>query len=238
MQSAYEPSQLRPIFILGMPRSGTTLVEQIVSSHSEVTGAGELDYVRRFGQAISQGEINPSTEVILGFRQIYIEALKKRSNARFIVTDKMPQNFRYVGLILSAFPDANIIHVNRDPSATCWSNYKHFFATKGLGYSYALDDVVTYFGLYRDLMQFWQGHYEDRIYNLSYDNLTINQEDETRKLIQHIGLEWEDVCLSPHNNKRSVRTASSQQVRREIYQGSSQKWRKYEPFINGIFDKL
>ena len=208
LQSVVESGDLKPIFILGMPRSGTTLVEQIVSSHSEVTGAGELSYVSRFGDPIARGAIKPNTKMILDFRQRYLEALKKRSDGRSIVTDKMPQNFLYVGLIFSAFPDAKVIHVNRDPAATCWSNYKHYFIDKELGYCYDLDDTVTYFGLYIDLMQFWLGHYGDRIYNLNYDNLTINQDDETRKLIEYLELEWENDCLSPQHNKRSVRTVS------------------------------
>ena len=238
LQSVVESSDLKPIFILGMPRSGTTLVEQIVSSHSEVTGAGELSYVSKFGDPIARGAIKPNTKMILEFRQRYIEALKKRSDGRSIVTDKMPQNFLYVGLIFSAFPDAKVIHVNRDPAATYWSNYKHYFIDKALGYCYDLDDTVTYFGLYTDLMQFWLGHYGDRIYNLNYDNLTINQDDETRKLIEYLELEWENDCLSPQHNKRSVRTASQQQVRQKVYQGSSQQWRKFEPYLNGAFDQL
>jgi len=238
LQSVVESSDLKPIFILGMPRSGTTLVEQIVSSHSEVTGAGELSYVSRFGDPIARGAIKPNTKMILDFRQRYIEALKKRSDGKFIVTDKMPQNFLYVGLIFSAFPNAKVIHVNRDPVATCWSNYKNYFIDKDLGYCYDLDDIVTYFGLYTDLMQFWLGHYGDRIYNLNYDNLTINQDDETRKLIEYLELEWENDCLSPQHNKRSVRTVSQQQVRQKVYQGSSQQWRKFEPYLNGAFDQL
>jgi len=238
LQSVVESSDLKPIFILGMPRSGTTLVEQIVSSHSEVTGAGELSYVSRFGDPIARGAIKPNTKMILDFRQRYIEALKKRSDGKFIVTDKMPQNFLYVGLIFSAFPNAKVIHVNRDPVATCWSNYKNYFSDKDLGYCYDLDDIVTYFGLYTDLMQFWLGHYGDRIYNLNYDNLTINQDDETRKLIEYLELEWENNCLSPQHNKRSVRTVSQQQVRQKVYQGSSQQWRKFEPYLNGAFDQL
>jgi tetratricopeptide (TPR) repeat protein len=238
LQSVVESSDLKPIFILGMPRSGTTLVEQIVSSHSEVTGAGELSYVSRFGDPTARGAIKPNAKMILDFRQRYIEALKKRSDGRSIVTDKMPQNFLYVGLIFSAFPDAKVIHVNRDPAATCWSNYKHYFIDKDLGYCYNLDDTVTYFGLYTDLMQFWLGHYGDRIYNLNYDNLTINQDDETRKLIEYLELEWENGCLSPQHNKRSVRTVSQQQVRQKVYQGSSQQWRKFEPYLNGAFNQL
>ena len=238
LQSVVESSDLKPIFILGMPRSGTTLVEQIVSSHSEVTGAGELSYVSKFGGPTARGAIKPNTKMILEFRQRYIEALKKRSDGRSIVTDKMPQNFLYVGLIFAAFPDAKVIHVNRDPAATCWSNYKHYFIDKELGYCYDLDDTVKYFGLYTDLMQFWLGHYGDRIYNLNYDNLTINQDGETRKLIEYLELEWENDCLSPQHNKRIAFTASQQQVRQKVYQGSSQQWRKFEPYLNGAFDQL
>ena len=238
LQSTVEASEIKPIFILGMPRSGTTLVEQIISSHSKVTGAGELSYVRRYGRSIARGVVKPNDEIILDFRQRYIEALKIRSNSKSIVTDKMPHNFLYVGLIFSAFPDAKVIHVNRNPAATCWSNYKHYFTTKGLGYSYDLDNTVAYFGLYKDLMEFWMNHYGNRIYNLNYEDLTINQDAETRKLIKHLSLEWEDECLSPQQNKRAVLTASQQQVRQKVYQGSSQQWRKYEPYLNGVFNQL
>ena len=238
LQASDETIELRPIFILGMPRSGTTLVEQIISSHSEVKGAGELDYVDRFGQSIAKGLIKPNPELILSFRKQYIDALDKRIGARGFVTDKMPQNFLYIGLILSAFPDAKIVHVNRDPAATCWSNYKHYFSNKDLGYGNDLDEVVTYFGLYKDLMQFWKRNYGDRIYDLHYDSLTINQEDETKKLTQYLGLVWQDSCLSPQDNNRSVRTASQEQVRQKVYQGSSQQWQKFEPYLGNAFDPL
>jgi tetratricopeptide (TPR) repeat protein len=238
LNSSVEKSELKPIFILGMPRSGTTLVEQIVSSHSEVTGAGELHYIDSFGESIARGEIKSSVDVISDFKKNYIQALKIKSNGKSIVTDKMPQNFLYIGLIFSAFPDAKIIHVKRDPAATCWSNYKHYFTSEGLGYAYDIDDTVRYFGLYKDLMQFWRSHYGDRVYNLNYDNLTINQEEEIRSLLQYLELKWESGCLSPQKNKRSVHTASQQQVRQKVYQGSSQQWRKFEPFIKGAFDQL
>ena len=238
LNSSVEQSELKPIFILGMPRSGTTLVEQIVSSHSEVTGAGELDYIDSFGESIARGKIKPSIDVISNFQKNYIKALKIKSNGKSIITDKMPQNFLYIGLIFSAFPDAKVIHVNRDPAATCWSNYKHYFTSEGLGYAYDVDDIVRYFGLYKDLMQFWRNHYKDRIYELNYDNLTINQEQETRSLIEYLELKWESECLSPQKNKRSVRTASQQQVRQKVYQGSSKQWHKFEPFLNGKLDRL
>ena len=238
LQPAKKITEVKPIFILGMPRSGTTLVEQIISSHSKVLGAGELLYAGKFGQSIATGVIESNSRIIMDFRHRYIEALEKKCDGQAFVTDKMPNNFLYVGLIFSAFPNAKIIHVNRDPAATCWSNYKHFFGGKGLGYSYNLEDTVAYFGLYQDLMQFWYRHYQDRIYHLNYDRLTENQEDGTRKLIHYLGLEWEGECLSPQSNSRSVRTVSQMQVRQKIYQGSSQQWRKFEPFLNGIFDQL
>jgi hypothetical protein len=172
------------------------------------------------------------------FRERYLAELSKRANGQAFITDKMPQNFRYIALICEAFPEAKIIHVLRNAEATCWSNFKYYFASKGLGYSYNLSDTVKYYKLYKDLMHFWYQSYSDRIYNLDYDRLTEDQELETRRLIAYLGLNWEDAFLAPQKNKRSVRTASQQQVRQKVYKGSSQAWRKYEPFLNDLFDGL
>jgi len=227
-----------PIFILGMPRSGTTLIEQIISSHTQVTGAGELGYLSRFGTKLIAGLTAPTVEAISVFRERYLTGLAKRANGQAFVTVKMPQNFQYIALICAAFPEAKIIHVQRDAKAICWSNFKHYFVANGLGYSYSLADTVEYYGLYKDLMHFWSQSYSDRIYNLDYDKLTENQEPETRRLIEYLELNWQDACLAPQKNKRSVKTASQHQVRQKVYQGSSQAWRKYEPFLNGVFDGL
>ena len=225
------------IFILGMPRSGTTLIEQIISSHSEVKGAGELSYVEQFGDNIARGITKINTKILLNFRDSYLQKLQKLSDGSSIVTDKMTINFRYIGLICSAFPEAKIVHVKRNSAATCWGNYKQLFSNKkSFHYCYNLNDVITYYGLYQDLMNFWERECGDRIYNLNYETLTINQEDETRKLIQHLGLNWEKECLSPEDNNRSVGTASSKQIRQKIYQGSSHKWKKFEPFLKGVFN--
>ena len=236
-----EPSKAAtntPIFILGMPRSGTTLVEQIISSHSKVHGAGELLFWSRFGDSLSRSNQVITSENVIQLRNAYLNELKKVSNGCPFVTDKMPQNFRYIGLLLKALPEAKVIHVQRDPAATCWSNFKHYFDATGLGYSYDLKDTANYFKLYQDLMEFWDQQYSEHIYHLDYDRLTIEQEPETRKLIEHLELDWEDNCLSPQENKRSVRTSSQQQVRQKVYTGSSQAWRKFEPFLDGIFDQL
>ena len=154
------------------------------------------------------------------------------------MTDKTPQNFLYLGLISIILPEARIIHVKRDPAATCWSNFKHYFQESGLGYSYSLKDTVNYFRLYQDLMNFWAKFLNIKIYELNYDALTINQKLETKKLIDYLDLSWEETCLNPEENKRIIRTASKSQVRERVYKGSSRAWQKFSPYLNGIFDHL
>jgi tetratricopeptide (TPR) repeat protein len=242
LKNSLEPDKLSknpiPVFIVGMPRSGTTLIEQIISSHSQVTGAGELAFAAQFGGAIATGFSESSDGSLLNFRGEYLKKIKDVSNGNLIVTDKMPQNFRYLGLLAAAFPEAKIVHVKRAPAAVCWANYKQYFASKDIGYCYAIDDVLSYHKLYENLMEFWAKQLSKRIYKLDYELLTVNQESETRQLIEYLGLNWDENCLSPQKNARSVATASNLQVRRKVYQGSSEQWKKYEPFLNGAFDYL
>lgn len=227
-----------PIFILGMPRSGTTLTEQIISQHPKVQGAGELELLNRFGRPTMRGDAKIDPETLLGIRNSYLDVLAKHAKNKPFVTDKMPHNFLGIGLILSIFPETKIIHLKRDAAAVCWSNFKNFFGSKGLAYSYDLEDTVRYFKLYKDLMDFWSDLHGDKIYHLDYDRLTAEQETETRKLIEHLQLSWDDKCLTPHENKRSIKTASRAQVRKEVYKGSSQAWLKYEPYLNNAFDEI
>ena len=241
-KNSLEPDKLlknlTPIFIVGMPRSGTTLVEQIISSHSKVTGAGELAFAAQFGAAIATGVTEANSESLLNFRNIYLTKLKSVSNENLIVTDKMPQNFYYIGLLAAAFPEAKIIHVKRNPAAVCWANYKQYFVSKNIGYCYAIDDVISYHKLYENLMDFWTNTLSNRIYKLDYEQLTVNQESKTRQLIEYLGLDWDEKCLSPQNNMRSVATGSNLQIREKVYKGSSQQWKKYQPFLNGALDGL
>ena len=227
---------LMPVFIVGMPRSGTTLVEQIISSHSQVTGAGELSFAANFGRSMARGLSEVNNEYLLRFRSKYLTKLQFLSMSNPIVTDKMPHNFLYIGLLAAAFPEAKIVHVKRDPAALCWGNFKQFFISKNIGYCYSLDDVVSYYKLYENLMEFWESSLSKRIYNLDYDLLTKNQKDETHQLIDYLDIDWDEKCLSPQNNSRSIATASSAQVRKKVYQSSSQQWKKYKPFLNGVFD--
>ncbi len=227
-----------PIFIVGMPRSGTTLVEQIISSHSQVTGAGELSFLSQYGDAITRGLVEIESETIQRFRLKYLDELQNVSNGKQFVTDKMPQNFLYIGLIAAAFPEAKIVHVNRDAAAVCWANFKQYFNSNKLGYCYSLDDIVGYFELYIELMKFWKNSFAMRIFDVDYELLTTEQEKVSRQLVEYLGLDWEKECLSPQSNRRVVATASNIQVREKIFQGSSQQWLKYRPFLKGKFDNL
>ena len=227
-----------PIFIVGMNRSGTTLIEQIISSHSQVMGAGELPFVAQFGETLARGQVDINNFSLINFRKKYLIELKNISNFNTFITDKNPHNFYYIGLLNAAFPEAKILHVKRNPAAVCWANYKQYFVSKKIGYCYSLNDIIKYHSLYENLITFWKKNLPNTIYDVDYELITLKQEEETRKLIDYIGLKWEDKCMSPQENTRSISTASNIQVRKKIYQGSSQKWKKYQPFLNGVLDDL
>ena len=228
----------RPIFIVGMMRSGTSVAEQILASHSEVYGAGELEVMNQLVSPNLAAGVDVSAHEIEAIRTAYLEGLAALQVSEQIITDKMPLNFRWLGFILAAFPDAKIIHVNRDPIATCWSNYKHFFPTTGNGYAYDFTDLANFYGLYVDWMSFWRERIPDSIYELGYEALTENQEEETRKLLSFCDLEWEHQCLDFHRTKRAVRTTSAVQVRKKMYTGSSEAWRKYADHLQPLLDGL
>lgn len=231
-----EPSP-SPIFIVGMPRSGTSLLEQIISSHSQVTPAGELHYVGSAGKQLVQKNLNDIANLKIT-RDHYIKKLVEIGSGSAFVTDKMPHNFQYIGVIKKIFPNAKIIHMKRDPGAVCWSNFTRYFPAPELAYSFDIHDVVKYYQLYVDLMDFWKNEFPNGIYEVDYDQLTTNPEPNIRALISHLGLDWEDACLAPHKNQRIILTASREQVKERIYTGSSQAWKKFEPFLNGAFDEL
>ena len=231
----------KPIFIVGMPRSGTSLVHQILDSHSEVKGLGELNNLNKFVVPLLKSfnhdfkECFSKKELLL-LRDEYLNSLPISDINENIIVDKMPLNFRYIGFILSCFPDAKVIHMNRDPMATCWSIYKYEF--RGNAYSFNQEDIASYYGLYSDLMGFWKDLFPGKIYDLCYEDLTSNQEEETQELLRYCELEWDDKCLNFHNNKTSVKTTSSMQVRKKMYQGSSEAWKKYEIYLKPLIKGL
>jgi tetratricopeptide (TPR) repeat protein len=232
----------RPIFILGMPRSGTSLVEQIISSHKEVYGAGEINSLAEpiLEKILSNVEDKNifSDKHLLSMRKKYLDSFARFPTSADVITDKTPANFQYIGFILSMFPDAKIIHLKRDPRAICWSIYKSNWNENGYRFSYNMDDLVSYYGLYSKLMNFWHKKFPEKIYDICYEDLTSNQKEETKKLLKYCELDWDDNCLNFHKNKRPVKTASSFQVRQKMYQGSSEAWKKYEAHIQPLIDGL
>lgn len=197
-----------------------------------------MPFVSQYGRSLAAGPTPVDAKALTTFREQYLHALKQRSESNAIVTDKMPQNFLFIGLITAALPDAKIIHVKRDPAAVCWANYTQYFDSEDLSYCYDLDDILHYHELYQDLMKYWHQALPNKIYDLDYEVLTEDQEEETRKLIGYLSLGWDDACMSPQANKRGVATASLAQVRRKVYQGSSERWKRYRPYLNGVFDQF
>ena len=241
-ESIPKTSNIQPIFIVGMPRSGTSLVEQIIASHHNVHGAGELTNFKKILSPILENHLNQNKEAfltkdLLSIRKQYLDSLSRLNVPETVITDKMPTNFRLIGFILSAFPEAKIIHLKRDARATCWSIYKHYFSS-GNGFTFNQEDLVEFYGLYSELMAFWHDLFPDKIYDINYEKLTKNQKDETKKLLEYCDLEWDENCLNFHTNKRAVKTASASQVRKKIYQGSSEDWKKYEQYIQPLIKGL
>ena len=230
-----------------MPRSGTSLTEQILDSHSSVRGAGELEFMNQLAHIIMQEQQANLTRQypkplsknsMSAIRTRYHSSLQALNYPENIIVDKMPLNFRWVGLILSAFPEAKIIHLKRDPVATCWSNFNRYFPVHGLGFTNNLNDLAKFYHLYTDLMTFWHQRFPNKIYDLCYEDLTENQEKETKKLLAYCELEWEDACLNFHENTRRVVTASANQVGQKMYQGSSKSWKKYEHQLQPLVKAL
>ncbi len=236
-----------PIFIVGMPRSGTSLVEQILASHSQVFGAGELaDINLMIGALINRTKNRfpyPQflTEVVdqdlLGYGQSYLQRLSQISGNSRRVVDKNPSNFLRVGLILQIFPNAKIIHTQRDPLDNCLSCYFNNFA-RGHYYTNSLESLAAYYNDYTDLMRHWQRIYPGRIHTLSYEALIENQQQVTRDLLDYCNLEWEEQCLAFYKSKRNVTTASKHQVRRPLYKSSVKRWEHYKAHIQPLIAKL
>lgn len=237
----------KPIFIIGMPRSGTSLTEKIIASHPQVFGAGELTKMRNLCEGLPQRLENDtpfpecaaslSQEQMDALAEEYISFVDELNEAGLAhVTDKMPQNFLFLGMISQMFPQAKIIHCMRNPIDTSLSCYFQNFGAAGLDFSYDLDNLVHYYGLYQRLMDHWEKVLPIDIYHLSYETLTANSAEEIPKLIEFCGLEWDDACLSPHKSKLVTKTASFDQVRKPIYQSSRERWRNYKKHIKPLID--
>ncbi len=216
-----------PVFILGMPRSGTTLLEQVISSHSKVHGAGELNYLPKIIDKFQINKPNNFENFIKKLRSEYHSMVSSLSNKSFII-DKLPMNFRWIGFITKAFPEAKIIHIHRNPMAICWSNYKINFPDPGMDFSLNQKNTAEYYVLYNNLMKFWFNNLKNKIINLNYEHFVNNFENETNILIKKIGLNWEENLKNYDKNNRPVQTASLLQVRGKIKKNTSDEWKKYK----------
>jgi tetratricopeptide (TPR) repeat protein len=235
-----------PIFVLGMPRSGTTLTETIIASATNVYGAGELpDLLQIAGQLrglLKEGYplnmSNISGAELTQMGEQYISQLKQRAPEAQHITDKMPANFMAVGLIHLMLPNAKIVHVQRNPVDTCVSAFTKLF-NKSLHQTYDLRELGRYYRDYQNLMAHWRKVLPaDAFYEIQYEQLVSNQEEESRKLISYCGLDWSDDCLNPHKKERNIKTASIMQVRQPVYTSSVERWRVYEKFLGPLLEEL
>ena len=227
----------KPIFIVGMPRSGTTLIEQILSSHSDIYGAGELNYLPKIMEEINIKNDNNFEKIIKYIRFKYLKKLTKLSEKPFII-DKLPMNFRWIGFIINAFPEAKIIHLERNPMAVCWSNYKINFNDTGMNFTLSQKDTAEYYVLYDDLIKYWLEKYNKKIINVNYEKFVSNHEKGIEKIIKETDLEWQDNLKTYEKIQRPIETASLHQVREKIFKNSSQKWKKYEDYLKPMQDVL
>lgn len=244
----YGESSALPIFIVGMTRSGTTLIEQILASHPQVFGAGEFPLFDQAAGSIREvlRDSPPFPDMMLNmsadhFRALgarYLEGSAQRAPGATRITDKMTANFLLVGLIHLALPNATIIHSVRDPIDTCVSCFATHF-TRGHEHTYDLAELGRYCRRYRSLMAHWHDVLPpERIMDVHYEELVADLESVARRIVAHCGLTWDDRCLDFHRTERPIRTASAAQVRRPIYRDSVGRWRKYQTFLGPLLTEL
>jgi hypothetical protein len=228
-----------PVLIVGMPRSGTTLVEQILSSHPQIAGAGELVFLLQ--QEISVTSERAACILPERARAIidgYLSVLRGVSATAARVTDKLPFNFLSAGLLHTLFPNARIIHCRRHPVDVCISTYFTYFESQ-MNFACSKEDLVFAYRQYERMMQHWRRVLPaDRLFEIDYEGLIAEPESHARRLIGFCGLDWDDACLRPQDNERAVRTASFWQARQPIYRTSAERWRRYEPWLGPLRELL
>ncbi len=238
-------SDAAPVFVTGMPRSGTTLVEQIIASHSRMTGGGEIGIAAREAQKVvvdARGNWRPwaslAPDEIAGMGHRYVDQIRRRFPEAVQVTDKSIQTHAWMGLIAQALPQARFVVVRRDPRDTALSIYRNVFAEGTHLYAYDLHDLGRYFRMFDELIDFWRGKMPGGFHEVQYEDLVANPEDESRRLIAACGLDWEDACLNFHENTRRVQTLSLFQVRQPIYRSSTHAWERHRDDLKELLDAL
>jgi len=247
LSGAGDPSGV-PIFVLGMPRSGTTLVETILASHPDVFAAGELHDMLRIANQPKPGVKSEgfplsmqglTREDLAQMGKRYVTGLRNYSADAPRITDKMPGNFMVVGLIHIILPNARIIHLRRNAADVCLSAFTKHFVKNSQYFSYDLTELGRYYANYADLMEHWRKVLpEGAFYEVQYEDLVSDPETNTRAMLEYCGLSWNDACLSPHKTERSVKTASVAQVREPIYTKSVERWRRYEKHLGPLMEAL
>ncbi|HKA18586.1 MAG TPA: sulfotransferase, partial [Blastocatellia bacterium] len=244
-----------PIFIVGLPRSGSTLLEQILASHSQVEGTQELSDIQRIvlelqgtRSAVDDPRV-PRLQRYPGvladlapedFRRLgerYITGTRAYRKGKLFFIDKMPNNFRHIGLIHLMLPNAKIVDARREPMACCLSNLKQLFAG-GQEFTYSIDDIARYYRSYLDLMRHWDAVLPGRVLRVRYEDVVEDLEGNVRRILEFCGLEFEPACLEFYKTRRTVYTASSEQVRQPIFREGLLQWQNYEPWLGPLKDAL
>ncbi|MFT5448193.1 MAG: tetratricopeptide (TPR) repeat protein [Gammaproteobacteria bacterium] len=244
IQSGYGEPSHAPVLIIGMLRSGTSLIEQILASHSQVIARGELDFftnvtqmmVQKLGAAqvpYPQCALQLQSADMRSIAQAYLQRYFGEPVSARHFTDKNPLNFEHLGLIAAIFPHAKFIHVRREPMDTCLSIYNTHFSRE-LGFAYDLHEIGRFYKDYERLMAHWQEHLGERLIEVSYESLVSEQERDTRALLSSLGLDWEAGCMDFHRTERMVGTASHWQVRQPLYTGAVRRWQRYAPWLGDL----
>ena len=251
-----------PIFIVGLPRSGSTLIEQILASHSQVEGTQELAQIQHIVTQMQRKQSGPGDPLLSAskdnsypgvlaelspedFRRLaeryMTDTRAYREHKPFFpkpfFIDKMPNNFRHIGLIHLMMPNAKIIDVRREPMACCFSNLKQLFAS-GQEFTYSIEDIARYYRTYLELMRHWDTVLPGQILRVWYEDVVEDLEGNVRRILEFCGLEFEPACVQFYKTERSVRTASSEQVRLPIFRDALLQWRNYEPWLGPLKDNL
>ena len=245
-------SNKKIIFIVGMPRSGTSLIEQVLSSHEKVAGAGELPFFadamyKEFSDKKERTkETNNyfyfdsiSNKTLDNVKNFYLDKINQLDYPEEYVVDKAPLNFKWIGFIKKIFPNSYIVNCNRNPMDICWSNYKQNFTASNLAFSYNLKNLAEFYNMYIEYMNFWKKTLgEKNILNIQYENFTENFEDEVKKLLNFCDLNWSTNCVEFYKSNNSVATASLAQVRQPIYKTSVASWKNYSPYLEDLKKNL